>query len=248
MTDETLRVARSHFPVTALGPGRRFGVWVQGCPLACKGCMSLDTWDSDGGAEVPVDELVARWHDALDQGAGGLTVSGGEPLAQPGPLAAFLDAAHRISAGRPGEPDILMFTGYTPEELDAEQRLAASYADVLVTGRYEAGQPTRLVWRGSANQQMVLQSELSRRRYAPYLDLEPDQPPLQVRSDEHGVWIVGVPLRGTLPRLDHEMRHRGLSTESVTWRPAVRQNRAGGAKAPVRMTTEKPDDDGSELP
>ncbi|MCU7728851.1 radical SAM protein [Actinoplanes sp. KI2] len=219
MTGETLRVARTHFPVSALGPGLRLGVWVQGCPLACKGCMSLDTWEPDGGAAMPVDALAERWRAALGRGAAGLTISGGEPLAQPGPLAAFLDAADQVRAGRPGEPDILMFTGYTLDELDPAQRLAASYADVLVTGRYEADRPTRLVWRGSANQQMVLQSELGRRRYAPYLALEPEQPPLQLRADEHGVWLVGVPLRGTLPRLDREMRRRGLPPETVTWRP-----------------------------
>ncbi|GID32031.1 4Fe-4S single cluster domain-containing protein [Paractinoplanes brasiliensis] len=219
MTGETLRVARTHFPVSALGPGRRFGVWVQGCPLACKGCMSLDTWDPGGGLEVPVDRLAAQWRQALDQGADGLTISGGEPLAQPGPLAVFLEEVHRLRAGTTGEPDILLFTGHTPEELDAHQQLAASYADVLVTGRYEAGRPTRLVWRGSANQQMVLRSELGRRRYAPYLDWEPEQPPLQVRADEHGVWIVGVPRLGTLSRLDGDLRRRGLPAEAVTWRP-----------------------------
>ena len=227
MTGPALRVSRSHFPVTALGPGRRLGVWVQGCPLACKGCMSLDTWDPGGGTDVPVDEMADRWRDAVRQGAVGLTVSGGEPLAQPGPTAAFLEAVHRVRDEVSGALDILMFTGFTPEEFDAGQRLAASYADVLITGRYEAAQPTRLVWRGSANQRMLLQSELGHRRYAPYLALEPERPPLQLRADDHGAWIVGVPLRGTLPRLDRELRRRGLNADAVSWRPSVRNQRDG---------------------
>ncbi|GIE35201.1 radical activating enzyme [Actinoplanes italicus] len=225
MTGPVLRVSRSHFPVTALGPGTRLGIWLQGCPLACPGCMSLDTWDPAGGHAVPVDELAARWRDAARRGATGLTVSGGEPLTQPEPLVALLDAVHRSRGETPIEPDILMFTGYSPEELDDRQREAASYADVLITGRYEAARPTRLAWRGSANQRMVVQSDLGRRRYAPYLDLEPERPALQVMADGDGVWIVGVPLRGTLPRLERELRHHGLDPEAVTWRP-VRQYRA----------------------
>ena len=39
-----LVVNRVHFPVTALGPGRRLGVWVQGCSIGCAGCLAHDTW------------------------------------------------------------------------------------------------------------------------------------------------------------------------------------------------------------
>lgn len=217
MTGPTLRLSRSHFPVTALGPGIRLGVWVQGCPLACKGCMSLDTWDSEAGVDVDVDALLDRWRDAVDRGATGLTVSGGEPLAQSDPLWTFLAAARRIRGDV--ECDILLYTGYEPVELDESQRRAADCADVLITGRYDAGQPTRLIWRGSANQRMIPQTELGRRRYAAHLDEEPLNPPLQVRVDDTGAWIVGVPRQGTLSRLDREFRARNLAVDQVSWRP-----------------------------
>jgi anaerobic ribonucleoside-triphosphate reductase activating protein len=215
----TIRVNRTHFPVHALGPGPRFGVWVQGCPLACAGCMSLDTWDAHTGAEMTVADLLDRWVDALARGAGGVTVSGGEPLAQPGPLRAFLEEVDRTRSGLRSTPDILLYTGYEPAELDDAQREAAALADVLVTGRFLAGQPTRLLWRGSANQRMVLQTDLGRRRYAAFVDLTPDRTPLQVEPDPAGVWIIGTPRRGTLSRLERGLRHRGLGPESVTWRP-----------------------------
>jgi anaerobic ribonucleoside-triphosphate reductase activating protein len=217
---EPLRVSRSHFPVTALGPGVRFGVWVQGCPLACRGCMSLDTWDPDAGRMVDPGALADDWREAIGRGATGLTVSGGEPLAQPGPLGAFLEQAHRVGGQESGEYDILMFTGYDLEELTQEQKQVAAYADVLVTGRYEAGQPTKLIWRGSANQQMLLQSELGRERYTAHLAEEPANPPLQVRVDGGGGWIVGVPRQGTLSRLDREFRRRNLIVDRVSWRPS----------------------------
>ncbi|HEX4701639.1 MAG TPA: 4Fe-4S single cluster domain-containing protein [Pseudonocardiaceae bacterium] len=220
MIGPSLRVSRSHFPVTALGPGVRLGVWVQGCPLGCKGCMALDTWSRDGGVDVPVGTLVDRWRDAVDRGATGLTISGGEPLAQPGPLLAFLDAARRIGADVGAEHDILLFTGFQPAELDEEQRRTADRADVLIAGRFDAAAPTRLIWRGSANQAMILQTELGRRRYAAHVDAEPANPPLQVRVDGTGAWLVGVPRPGTLARLDREFRARNLAVDQVSWRPA----------------------------
>ncbi len=38
---------KAHFPVTVLGPGRRIGIWLQGCSIGCAGCISQDTWEAD---------------------------------------------------------------------------------------------------------------------------------------------------------------------------------------------------------
>lgn len=226
MSAPTLRISRSHYPVTALGPGIRLGVWVQGCPLACKGCMARDTWDADGGVEVAVEDLVERWRSALADGATGLTVSGGEPLEQAGPLAEFLRRAAEAGADGTaaqagyGEPDILLYTGYELSELDETQLAATRYADALITGRYQAGQPTDLVWRGSANQRLRPLTELGRRRYGPAVDRRTATPALQMRVDGSGVWVIGVPRPGTLSRIDRTLRQAGLVVDGVTWRPA----------------------------
>ncbi|MEW2569310.1 4Fe-4S cluster-binding domain-containing protein [Streptomyces sp. NPDC047070] len=95
-----VRVADGYFPVETLGPGRRLGVWFQGCELACPGCMSRHTWDAAGGRTATVGELLELWGTALDLGAAGLTVSGGEPLAQPAALAALLLGADRLRRAR----------------------------------------------------------------------------------------------------------------------------------------------------
>ena len=77
------------------GPGMRSVVFLQGCPLRCVYCHNPDTWDFSGGTEMTVDELVKKllrfrpyWGQHHDPSAGasatgGVTVSGGEPLAQP---------------------------------------------------------------------------------------------------------------------------------------------------------------------
>src|SRR5262245_27176267 len=155
--NDWLRVRRTHYPVTSLGYGERLGIWVQGCPLACPGCMSQETWSTDGGASMSVAELTASVAAAMDRGADGLTVSGGEPLEQ---AAALTELLRRVDDARCGRPpfDIMVYTGYELGELTEPQRTAAAIADVLVTGRYRVVEPTGLTWRGSANQTLRLQT------------------------------------------------------------------------------------------
>ena len=66
------------------GPGVRFTVFVQGCPLRCACCHNPDTWDMNSGTEVSADEIVkkAERYKEYFGAVGGVTVSGGEPLMQ----------------------------------------------------------------------------------------------------------------------------------------------------------------------
>lgn len=181
---ESLRLARAHFPVTALGYGRRLGLWVQGCPLACPGCIAKDTWDPEGGVEIGVGELLVDVGRAIEAGADGLTVSGGEPLRQASGLAALVRGIRLLSTATPF--DVLVYTGYEHTELDPAQAAAAGLADVLITGRYVATAPTRRIWRGSANQEMLLLTPLARERYTSFLDYQPEQPPIQIEAGPDG--------------------------------------------------------------
>ncbi len=69
------------------GPGIRFIVFLQGCPLQCKYCHNRDTWNKEGGTLYETDEIIKKalrckpYMDASENG--GITVSGGEPLLQP---------------------------------------------------------------------------------------------------------------------------------------------------------------------
>lgn len=66
------------------GPGVRFVIFTQGCPLRCKCCHNPDTWELDGGKEYTPHELVTRalrYKEYFGED-GGITVSGGEPLLQ----------------------------------------------------------------------------------------------------------------------------------------------------------------------
>ena len=66
------------------GPGLRFAVFMQGCPLRCGCCHNPDTWDFVGGKEYTAEEIVQRAsrYKSYFGEKGGITVSGGEPLLQ----------------------------------------------------------------------------------------------------------------------------------------------------------------------
>jgi pyruvate formate lyase activating enzyme len=75
------------------GPGTRFVAFLAGCPLRCLYCHSPDTWYQRSGTPMSVDELmveIRRYERFIKVAGGGVTLSGGEPLQQPGFTTAVL--------------------------------------------------------------------------------------------------------------------------------------------------------------
>ncbi len=144
-----LRVHATEARSRANGPGTRFVVWLQGCTLGCPGCFNPTTHDASGGRETTVAELAAELAAA---NVDGLTLSGGEPLQQPAAAAALLAEARALGLST------LVFSGYTLDEIRAlpggEGVLA--HLDVLIDGRYVAGDRLATGLRGSANQRIQL--------------------------------------------------------------------------------------------
>ncbi|GAB6099625.1 pyruvate formate lyase 1-activating protein [Halanaerocella petrolearia] len=67
------------------GPGIRYVVFTQGCPLRCKYCHNPDTWHLKEGQKMGVDKVVdkiIKCKPYIDRGDGGVTISGGEPVLQ----------------------------------------------------------------------------------------------------------------------------------------------------------------------
>ncbi|PKM82124.1 MAG: pyruvate formate-lyase 1-activating enzyme [Firmicutes bacterium HGW-Firmicutes-14] len=72
---------------TVDGPGTRYVVFLQGCPLRCKFCHNRDTWNRAQGKKVTVRELLLEFNEYQEfyrRTGGGMTASGGEPLMQAG--------------------------------------------------------------------------------------------------------------------------------------------------------------------
>ncbi len=143
-----LNLARTLPRSAANGPGERFVVWVQGCPLACHGCWNPDTWLFTRREVREVADLV---NEVLGTpGIEGVTFTGGEPFAQARALAQVGRAVRAAGLS------VFVFSGYDLGELtkDAHRSLLA-VTDVLVAGRYaDAERIEGLPWRGSSSQRL----------------------------------------------------------------------------------------------
>jgi anaerobic ribonucleoside-triphosphate reductase activating protein len=132
----------------ANGPGARFVIWFQGCSLGCPGCFNPATHPTAGGTTIAVDDLIARI--AATRDIDGVSLSGGEPMQQPEAALAVVRGARGLGLST------LMFSGYSIDELRAMQLGPAMLdeLDVLIDGRYVAGERLASGLRGSANQRI----------------------------------------------------------------------------------------------
>lgn len=68
---------------TVDGPGVRFVIFFQGCPMRCKYCHNPDTWEMKGGTEMTAEQLLELYdRNKTFYRKGGITCTGGEPLMQ----------------------------------------------------------------------------------------------------------------------------------------------------------------------
>ena len=113
------------------GPGCRFVIWVQGCPLACPECWNKHTWTSKKRNLVSVERLFDQI--AETEGISGVTFSGGEPFAQAKSLSELAQMV-KNDLGL----NLQIFTGYEIDELKGRhQKALLDLADVIVAGRFD---------------------------------------------------------------------------------------------------------------
>ncbi len=67
---------------TVDGPGIRFVVFTQGCPMRCLYCHNPDSWSTGVNKELSVEEILNQYDSVKEFCKGGITVTGGEPLLQ----------------------------------------------------------------------------------------------------------------------------------------------------------------------
>jgi len=184
----TLRLHAVESPVTVLGPGKRFGVWTQGCCRRCPGCMSPGTWELSGGFETEPAALADKFRSS---GCAEVTISGGEPFLQSAALAAFLQLA--------GWPGVIVYTGFLYEELlempDASPLLGV--CDLLIDGAFVQELCDGRALRGSSNQRAILLTE----RYRDLLaDFGTSPCRVEFFSHQNAMRMVGIPTPEWLER------------------------------------------------
>ena len=195
-------LSRLHFPVTTLGPGKRVGVWFQGCSIKCAGCISMDTWDGSVGKTTLSEALntIEGWISTAD----GLTVSGGEPFDQPEALASLLKTWRSLA-----NSNVLLFTGYELDDVLPWIGLHPGLIDGIVTGPYDGRAGNALALRGSDNQRLHILTEAGKVFSSFERPANAEDRRLDVMFDaDGGAWFAGIPARGDMQRL-----RRALNTE-----------------------------------
>jgi anaerobic ribonucleoside-triphosphate reductase activating protein len=147
----TLRVGRTSDRCEVLGPGVRAVIWVTGCHLRCRECMTPEFLDFGAGGDVPLSELRA-WIAGLTDIAG-LTISGGEPFEQAAELSELLALISRDRS----ELTTMAFTGYALSDLRSgtpAQRRLLERLDIVVDGPYLPERHSSHRWLGSGNQRV----------------------------------------------------------------------------------------------
>lgn len=133
------------------GPGLRLTVFTQGCPHHCPGCHNPQSHDFSGGELRDTKEILEIMRDniLLD----GVTLSGGEPFAQPEACTEIAKAAHEAGL------NVWCYTGYLYEELIKgcpEWLELLKNVDVLVDGPFVMSLRTLDArFRGSSNQRIL---------------------------------------------------------------------------------------------
>ena len=177
-----IRVNLIYHPLYVLGKGERVGLWVQGCSLGCKGCISQHTWDKEGGKVYKVESLVMK---LLSYGTTKVTITGGEPFEQSQQLKQLL-----ISLRESGVDDVLLYSGFKYNYLKNHFLDILKLIDVLVVGRFEIDKPTQFIYKGSENQEMII---LNHRLEDEYIQYRQDtQRRLQLTKGEE-LFVLGIP-------------------------------------------------------
>ncbi len=160
-----LNVAERLADTEAEGPGRRYALWVQGCPLRCPGCCNPHMLQDEDATWLGVDRLAEEI--CSTPYIEGVTFIGGEPFAQAEALA---ELAKRVQEEG---LSVMVFSGFSYDKLSRSlepgyQGLLA-HTDLLIDGPYiESQQVNDRRWIGSANQNIHFLSE----RYAHLRDSE----------------------------------------------------------------------------
>jgi anaerobic ribonucleoside-triphosphate reductase activating protein len=194
MSEVALQVAQIVPCTEAEGPGRRFALWFQGCPLRCPGCCNPEMLPFAGGQRLGLSDVLEQFKVAVgEQGVEGVTLLGGEPLAHAAAAAALAREVHLLGL------TVMVFSGYTLEEArelpDPAVADLLAQTDILVDGPYVRELPeTRRRWIGSSNQRIHFLTERYRAD-----DPRWNQPnTLEIRLTAGELTVNGFPARAAV--------------------------------------------------
>lgn len=147
---ETLRLAGIVNDSITDGPGLRLAVFLQGCPRRCEGCHNPTALSFEGGYECADEEILSMIKKNVL--LSGVTLTGGEPFCQAEKLVPLAKKIKEMGL------ELAIYTGYTFEEVLADEKMAALavLADVIIDGEFVLEQrDLSQKFKGSKNQRII---------------------------------------------------------------------------------------------
>ncbi|WP_298463910.1 4Fe-4S single cluster domain-containing protein [uncultured Mitsuokella sp.] len=201
-----MKVARILYPVHSLGPGNRLGIWLAGCPRRCPGCSNPELWRTRADQEISLPNLQRLLRPFLARrDLDGVVVTGGDPFFQPDALLQLLGYLNQSLK------DILVYTGYTYEELLRLGQSACAclqHIGVLIDGPYREQENDGYVLKGSANQRIYFLRPELQPRYLAYLAEQ--HHPIQNFTTKEGVISVGIHRRDFADVIQEQAKKKGM--------------------------------------
>jgi len=182
--NDILNVAEMVESSSIYGPGQRFVIWLQGCSRRCPGCWNVAMLPDTPRHLMKVDELLTEV--VHTDGIEGITLLGGEPLNQSGPLEELVRNVKENGF------TVMLYTGYEKDEIKETASLnIINLSDIIVYGRYlEDERSEDLRWRGSLNQEIFFNNIDYKIKYSQ--GLEENQTEIHI-SEEGEIVLVGYP-------------------------------------------------------
>ncbi len=135
-------------PIKTLGPGKRVGIWFQGCDIKCKGCMSKHTWELKDEFLTTTDKVLRK---VKESGLDKVTISGGEPFQQANALKNILEGLKEL-----GIEDIIIYSGMKKEQILKKYKWIKDLCSLLISEPFVEDKPSNMIWKGSENQQATI--------------------------------------------------------------------------------------------
>lgn len=194
------------YPIYNLGPGKRIGIWVQGCSLKCQGCISPSLWPENGGRKIEIEYLVHQIR-KIQGHFDGITISGGEPFDQYDALIAFSTFIKKKT-----KLNVFVFSGYRLDELKNKFRdhLFMTSIDYLMDDRYRQELHDDTNTRGSGNQKLY-HFQNNRPRLLEEC-FESSKWSVCITPD-HKMFLSGIPKKNELNLIKTRLKNSGINME-----------------------------------
>lgn len=196
-------IARILYPVKALGPGDRIGIWFAGCTHYCKGCSNPELWETREDYKTDKGQIMRLINSiAAQYQVDGFTITGGDPFEQPESLLELLPELRQIA------DDVLVYTGYEYEQIKQRYAEILDYITVLIDGLYIEELNDEEALRGSTNQRIIVLDEQYVDQYNRFL--RANKGSVQNFITPTGTISVGIHRPGYEAALDSKLSQKGL--------------------------------------